>query len=187
MLGSKQYSTFTTAIKKSPAKWKVVMNEVPIMEFGLNPYDDWQGYEFEREKLLTYLKNNVKNVAFMTTDFHSNWVNDARIKTFPEDGGPIDSGVTEFIAGGVADQTFGTEIDAFTGSAGSWKLIDNLYMEKPPPDGPGMQCSNPVTFGYTQVEATAAKLTVTLKDNKGKRMTNSSDGKPCGPFVLNAK
>jgi alkaline phosphatase D len=187
MLGSKQYSTFTTAIKNSPAKWKVVMNEVPIMEFGLNPYDDWQGYEFEREKLLTYLKNNVKNVAFMTTDFHANWVNDARIKTFPENGGPVDSGVTEFIAGGVADQTFGTEIDAFTGSANSWKLIDNLYLEKPPPDGPGMQCSNPVTFGYAQVEATAAKLTVVLKDNKGKQMTNSMDGKPCGPFVLSAK
>jgi hypothetical protein len=127
------------------------------MEFGVNPYDDWQGYEFEREKLLTFLKSNVKNVAFITTDFHTNWVNDARIKTFPEDGGPIDSGVMEFIAGGVADHTFGAEIDAFTGSAGSWKLVDNIYLNKPPPDGPGMRCSNPVTYGYAQVQATAAK------------------------------
>jgi phosphodiesterase/alkaline phosphatase D-like protein len=187
MLGSSQYAAFTSAIRNSAAKWKVVINEVPIMEFGLNPYDDWQGYEFEREKLLKFLKASVKNVAFVTTDFHSNWVNDARIKTFPEDGGPIDSGVMEFVAGGVADQTFGKEIDAFTKSPDSWKLIDNLYMDKPPPDGPGMQCSNMVTYGYAQLQATAAKLTVTLKDNKGKQMTNSQDGKPCGPFVLKAK
>jgi phosphodiesterase/alkaline phosphatase D-like protein len=187
MLGARQYAAFTKAIKGSPAKWKVVMNEVPIMEFGLNPYDDWQGYAFEREKLLRYLKANVKNVAFMTTDFHTNWVNDARIKTFPEDGGPIDSGVTEFVAGGVADQTFGKEIDAFTGSADSWKLIDNLYMEKAPPDGPGMQCSNMVTYGYAQVQASASKLTVTMKDNKGKAIPNAMDGKPCGPFVLKAR
>jgi alkaline phosphatase D len=187
MLGSRQYATFTNAIKSSQAKWKVVMNEVPIMEFGLNPYDDWQGYAAEREKLLKFLKANVKNVAFMTTDFHANWVNDARIKTFPEDGGPIDSGVTEFLAGGVADQTFGKEIDAFTGSTDSWKLIDNLYMEKAPPDGPGMQCSNMVTYGYAQVQATASTLTVTMKDNTGKTIANAMDGKPCGPFVLAAK
>jgi phosphodiesterase/alkaline phosphatase D-like protein len=157
------------------------------MEFGLNPYDDWQGYEFEREKLLEFLKANVKNVAFMTTDFHTNWVNDARIKTFPEDGGPVDSGIMEFIAGGVADQTFGAEIDAFTGTPDSWKLIDNLYMDKAPPDGPGMLCSNMTTYGYTQVQATATKLTVVLKDNKGKQMTHAADGKPCGPYVLSAK
>ena len=187
MLGSKQYSKFTTAIKKSPAKWKVVVNEVPIMEFALNPYDDWQGYEFEREKLLKFLKANVKNVAFLTTDFHANWVNDARIKTFPEDGGPIDSGVMEFVAGGVADRTFGKEIDAFTGSADSWKLIDNLYLKKPPPDGPGMLCSNMVSYGYAQVEATATKLTVSMKDNKGKPIVDAETSKPCGPYVLSAK
>ena len=69
-----------------------------MMEFGVNPYDDWEGYEAEREKLLTFLKNSVKNVAIVSTDFHSNWVNDARIKTWPEDGGPINSGVQEFIS-----------------------------------------------------------------------------------------
>ena len=66
MLGSRQYNAFTSAIKKSSAKWKVIINEVPMMEFGINPYDDWEGYEYEREKLLTYLKNNVKNVAVVT-------------------------------------------------------------------------------------------------------------------------
>jgi phosphodiesterase/alkaline phosphatase D-like protein len=187
MLGNRQYNAFTTAIKKSTAKWKVIINEVPMMEFGVNPYDDWEGYEAEREKLLTFLKDNVKNVAIVTTDFHTNWVNDARIKTWPEDGGPVPSGIKEFIAGGVADDLFGNEIDGVAGRPNTWQLVDNAYLLKPPPDGPGMECSNMVTYGYAQVEASATSLKVVLKDNKGQQMKNASDGKPCGPWTLAAK
>ena len=32
-------------------------------------------------KLLTFLRDNVKNVVFLTTDVHANLVNDARLKT----------------------------------------------------------------------------------------------------------
>jgi alkaline phosphatase D len=187
MLGSRQYNAFTTAIKNSTAKWKVIINEVPMMEFGINPYDDWEGYEAEREKLLTFLKNNVKNVAIVTTDFHTNWVNDARIKTWPEDGGPVDSGIREWIAGGVADHLFGHEIDDVAGRPDSWPLVDGAYLNRQPPDGPGMECSNMVTFGYAQVEAGATSLEVVLKDNKGQQMKNAADGKPCGPWVIAAK
>jgi alkaline phosphatase D len=187
MLGSRQYNAFTTAIKNSTAKWKVVINEVPMMEFGINPYDDWEGYEAEREKLLTFLKNSVKNVVIMTTDFHSNWVNDARIKTWPEDGGPVPSGVKEFISGGVADDLFGNEIDNVAGSPGTWKAVDSAYLLKQPPDGPGMECSNMITYGYAQVEAGAKSLEVVLKDNEGRQIRNASDGKPCGPWTLAAK
>ena len=187
MLGARQYSQFTSAIKSSTAKWKVIVNEVPMMEFGINPYDDWEGYEAEREKLLTFLKNNVQNVAIVTTDFHSNWVNDARIKTWPENGGPVPSGVKEFIAGGVADSLVGPEIDDVAGRPGTWPLVDSAYLDKQPPDGPGMECSNMITFGYAQLEASAKSLKVTLKDNAGKQMTNAADKKPCGPWVLSAK
>jgi hypothetical protein len=158
-----------------------------MMEFGINPYDDWEGYNAEREKLLTFLKNSVKNVAIMTTDFHTNWVNDARIKTWPEDGGPVPSGVKEFISGGVADDLFGNEIDGVSGRPNTWPLVDSAYLLKQPPDGPGMECSNMITYGYAQVEASAKSLKVVLKDNKGKQMKNASDGKPCGPWTLSAK
>jgi hypothetical protein len=50
-----------------------------------------------------------------------------------------------------------------------------------------MECSNMVTFGYVQVEASARSLKVVLKDNGGKQMTNAADGKPCGPWTLAAK
>jgi phosphodiesterase/alkaline phosphatase D-like protein len=187
MLGKRQYDAFTAAIKNSAARWKVIVNEVPMMEFGINPYDDWEGYEFERERLLEFLRDKVKNVAIVTTDFHTNWVNDARIKTWPENGGPVPSGIKEFIAGGVADQLFGREIDAVTGSADSWKLVDGAYLNRQPPDGPGMECSNMITFGYAQLEASGSTLKVALKDNRGRLMTNAADGKPCGPWTLTAK
>jgi hypothetical protein len=114
-------------------------------------------------------------------------VNDARIKTWPEDGGPVPSGIKEFVAGGVADQTFGEEIDAVTGQDGTWKVVDSAYMVRKPPDGLGMECSNMTTFGYVQLEASAKSLKVVLKDNRGKQMTNTTGGKPCGPWVLKAK
>jgi phosphodiesterase/alkaline phosphatase D-like protein len=188
MLGSRQYAAFTTAIKRSKATWKLVINEVPIMAQYINTYDSWQGYEFEREKLLNYLKRNVKNVAFLTTDFHTNWVNDARIHTFPEDGGLVNSGIMDFIAGGVSDDLFGKEVDAFTGSTDSWKLIDNAFILNKPPSGVGMQCSNMVKFGYLEVTAAAKKLTIDMTGNDGKRITMPSRANaPCGPYVLKAK
>jgi alkaline phosphatase D len=187
MLGSRQLAAFKNQIRGSTAKWKVIINEVPMMEFGINPYDDWEGYEAERENVLSYLKSNVKNVAIVTTDFHTNWVNDARIKTWPEDGGPVESGIKEFIAGGVADNLFGNEIDEVAGRKDTWPLVDNAYLLKQPPDGPGMECSNMVTYGYAQVTASATKLSVVLKDNKGKQIANAGDKKPCGPWTLAAK
>jgi phosphodiesterase/alkaline phosphatase D-like protein len=187
MLGSAQYNAFTKAVKASKAKWKIVINEVPIMAQYLNPYDSWQGYEAERKKLLTYLRDNVKNVAFMTTDFHTNWVSDARLSTFPEDGGEVKSGIMDFIAGGVSDHLFGAEIDEFAQRADSYKALDGAFMRNAPPNGVGFQCSNMVTFGYLQVTAKAGTLKVELKDNQGKQISNSNDGSACGPYVLNAK
>ncbi|MFL5894335.1 MAG: alkaline phosphatase D family protein [Thermoleophilaceae bacterium] len=187
MLGTAQYNAFTNAIKASKATWKVVVNEVPIMGAYVNPYDDWQGYMAERQKLLHFLQDNVKNVVFLTTDFHSNWVADASYSVFPEEGGLQPSGIMDFVGGGVADGTFGYEIDDFTDKQDNWKLINGAFYAKPPPDGPGMLCSNPVTYGYLQVSAAARKLSVALKDSKGKTITDIGSAKPCGPYVLTAK
>lgn len=187
MLGKRQYAAFTRAIKRSKARWKVIVSEVPMMEAGINPYDAWEGYEAEREKLLSFLKKNVASVAVVTTGSHANWVGDARIRTWPERGGPVPSGIEEFIAGGVADQLLGREIDAAIGQRDSWKLFDSAYLSKQPPDGPGMECSNMVTFGYVQLEAGPKSLKVALEDNRGRQMANAADGKRCGPWTLSAK
>lgn len=187
LLGSRQYNAFTAAIKASPAKWKIVLNETPIMNPYLNPYDSWNGYMTERTKLLQFLQANVKNVAFLTTDFHANWVSDARFKTWPEEGGPVDSGIMDFVGGGVADGTFGYEIDDFTNNEGTRNAASALFYGKQPPDGPGYQCSNINAFGYMQVSASAKELVVQMKTVDGKTVTDDTSGAVCGPYKLAAK
>lgn len=81
LLGARQYAAFTKAIKASTATWKVVVNEVPIQQYYALPYDRWEGYAAERERLLAFLKANVRNVVFLTTDTHANLVNEVRSRT----------------------------------------------------------------------------------------------------------
>jgi hypothetical protein len=126
-------------------------------------------------------------MAFMTMDFHSNWVSDARLTTFPEEGGEQKSGILDFVAGGVADSLWADEIDFFTGRKDSYKALDGAFWRNAPPNGTGFQCSNPKKYGYLQVTASPKTLKVELKDNDGKQIANDNDGTKCGPYVVNAK
>ena len=92
----------------------MILNEVPIQQFYALPYDRWEGYAAERRKLLDFLKNNVQNAVFLTTDVHANLVNDARLKTL-EPGGPVDSGITEITTGPIATKNFAGEINGAVG------------------------------------------------------------------------
>ena len=47
-LGTAQFDRFTKAVKSSKATFKVVMNELPIQQFYVDPYDRWEGYAAER-------------------------------------------------------------------------------------------------------------------------------------------
>ena len=67
------------AIRASKATWKVIVNEVPIEQFYALPYDRWEGYAAERERLLRFLQANVKNVVFLATDTHD-LVNEVRYR-----------------------------------------------------------------------------------------------------------
>ena len=90
MLGARQYEVFTNAIKASKATWKVVVNQVPIQQYYALPYDRWEGYAAERERLLRFLQQNTKNVVFLTTDTHANLINEVRFRTLgvtPEGSG----------------------------------------------------------------------------------------------------
>ncbi|MEA2184906.1 MAG: alkaline phosphatase [Solirubrobacteraceae bacterium] len=140
-LGSAQYTRFTNAVKKSTAKFKIIMNETPIQMFYALPYDRWEGYEAERKKLLTFLKDNVKNVVFLTTDTHANFYNDARLATFAEEGGTINSGINVMVSGPVATMTFEKEINGATGNDNGGAAVQAVFFKPPPPDGVGMACA----------------------------------------------
>ena len=73
-LGQQQKEWFKQALLASTAKFKFIINEVPISESTLLPYDRWEGYSAERREILDFLEtNNIKNVI-LTTDLHASVV-----------------------------------------------------------------------------------------------------------------
>jgi phosphodiesterase/alkaline phosphatase D-like protein len=184
MLGAAQYEAFTKAIRSSTATWKVVVNEVPIQQYYALPYDRWEGYAAERDKLLRYLQTNVRNVVFLTTDTHANFVNEVRYRTLG--GAPEGSGMWEVVTGPVATNTFAKEIDRFLGQPGAGTAIGALFFKPAPPNGMGMRCAALDTYSYAQVSVTARTLRVALKDARG-RPVQEATGTPCAPLVLTAR
>jgi alkaline phosphatase D len=179
-LGKRQLQRFLRAVKRSTARFKLIVNEMPIQQYYALPYDRWEGYEAERQLVLRELQD-VKNVVFITTDVHATFVNDARLQTL-EPGGPINSGITEIIVGPVATANYGLEIDREIGSPGTGRLLDNVFFESEPPTGVDMTCSILDQFSYGQVEVTSNRLTITPKDINGQPQFDFND--PCGPFVF---
>jgi phosphodiesterase/alkaline phosphatase D-like protein len=175
-LGTRQLAAFKKAISKSTARFKVIVNEMPIQQYYILPYDRWEGFAHERADLLHYLHDNVKNVVFLTTDVHATMINDARFQTL-ESGGAQNSGIMDVTVGPVATANFGREIDGTTGQANSYQLVDTAFLTPPPPDGVGMQCSVLDQFSYGQVKATSTTLTITPKDMNGQ--PQSDNGHPC--------
>ena len=179
-LGDRQLKAFLHDIEHSQARFKVIVNELPIQQYYALPYDRWEGYEHERQEILSALKG-TPNTVFITTDVHATLVNDARLSTLGP-GGVENSGILDVTVGPAATANYALEIDDATGIPGAGNLVDNLFFEPPPPGGIGMQCSVLDQFSYGDVEVTSSKLTITPKGIDGAPLT-SSDG-PCGPFVL---
>ncbi|WP_410968821.1 alkaline phosphatase D family protein, partial [Salmonella sp. SAL4444] len=90
----------------------------------------WEGYAHERIEMLTRLQNTgVKNLVFLTTDTHANFVNVIRLRTFAGEKAPAnapanpeDTIYNDYITGPVATNTFWKEIDDTTDSPGAGKL-----------------------------------------------------------------
>jgi phosphodiesterase/alkaline phosphatase D-like protein len=180
MLGARQYAAFTKAIRASTATWKVIVNEVPIQQFYALPYDRWEGYSAERDKLLRFLQANVRNVLFLTTDTHANFVNEVRLQTL-EPGGPVDTGMWEVVTGPVATNTQNREVDETLGNPGTGSFIVAAFYKQPPPRGVGMDCASANVYSYAEVQVTGAAITVTPKDASG-TLVREETGGACGPF-----
>jgi phosphodiesterase/alkaline phosphatase D-like protein len=179
-LGRAQLVRFLRDVKRSNARFKVVVNELPIQQYYTLPYDRWEGYEAERQRVLNELRD-VENVVFLTTDVHATLVNDARFQTL-EPGGPRNSGITDITVGPAATANFGLEIDTEVGVPNAGTLVDTAFFTPQPPGGVGMECSIVNQFSYGQVEVTANRLTVIPKGTNG-RLQRDGD-RPCGPFVF---
>jgi phosphodiesterase/alkaline phosphatase D-like protein len=184
MLGARQYAAFTKAIKASTASWKVIVNEVPIQQFYALPYDRWEGYAAEPERLLRFLQVNVRNVVFATTDTQANLVNEVRYRTLGST--PESSGMWEVVTGPVATNTFAKEIDGYLGQKGAGTAIGALFFKPAPPNGVGMRCAALDTYSYAEVTVSERRLTVAMKDAKGQPVREAT-GVECAPLVLAAR
>jgi alkaline phosphatase D len=180
-LGRRQLSRFLRAVDRSTARFKVIINELPIQQYYALPYDRWEGYEAERQRVLRALQGE-KNVVFLSTDVHATLVNDARFQTL-EQGGAQNSGILDVTVGPAATKNYGLEIDETTGRPGAGNAADQAFFTPPPPNGVGMQCSVIDQFSYGHVRVTRNQLTITPKGIDGQPQRDGN--RPCGPFVLN--
>ncbi len=75
-MSKKQMSWFKQALLDSTAHFKVIANSVPIAHYGglwdfaLN--DRWEGYKAQRTETLNHIiNNNIRNVVWLSGDFHT--------------------------------------------------------------------------------------------------------------------
>ncbi len=190
-LGTRQLNILEKALMQSTATFKIIANEDPIMQFYALPYDRWEGYAAERIKFLTFLKQHVKNALFITTDTHAVMTVDARLKTF-EAGGPVNSGITDFVTGPAATRNYDIELALATGKSNAGDQLRKYAFKPAPPAGMGMTCARLNIFSYTEVKVTSKSVTLTPKDLNGKTFQDRGSGPnpkapKCGPFTVNKK
>ena len=183
MLGAGQLASFLKAIRTSTATFKVVVNEVPLLQLYALPYDRWEGYATERTRLLTALQK-IANLVVLTTDTHAHLIGEIRLSTL-EGPIPVGTGIREVVTGPVATNTYAKEIDGFLGSPGSGALVNALFFKPAPPRGLGLTCAAVDQYGYAEVSVTATTLTVTPKKASGTRVVDGN-GQPCKALVVRA-
>jgi phosphodiesterase/alkaline phosphatase D-like protein len=183
-LGAAQWAAFTRDLRASTATWKVVMTEMEAKQYYSLPYDRWEGYEAERQRLLNLLKT-VPNTVLLATDVHANLAVDARLQTL-EDPGPVNSGVFEMSTGPVATKNFNQEISDAVNNPAAGNLVVSAFLKPPPPNGIGMDCVASKVFSYGEVTASPTTLKIQPKDQNGAPV-KQDDGTPCGPFTMTAK
>jgi phosphodiesterase/alkaline phosphatase D-like protein len=193
MLGDRQRARFLRDLERSDARWKIVLNQLPMQQLYALPYDAWEGYGFERMRILNQLeRRGIDRVVFLTADQHAAYANVIRKRTLPGDVAPpntpageppIDTRYHDFVIGPVAVETDWEQIDRVTGRAGNGQLIASAFYKPDPPNGVGMLCAQGDQYSYAQVSVTRSSVTVAYKDENGDQLLDV-DGTPCGPYRL---
>lgn len=103
ILGAAQKTWLESGLLNSTAKFKFIMNGPPITQLSFLPYDRWEAWSAERTEILDYiLTNNIKNVIWLSTDFHTIILSPVRV-----DG---THNVPELVAGSIGENTLFREL-----------------------------------------------------------------------------
>jgi alkaline phosphatase D len=166
MLGAHQMAWLTRELLTSEATFKVIINEVPMSALYVLPYDRWESYVAEREALLQFMRANLRNVIFLTTDLHGTQILEAT--TFLSHA-PV---AKEVIVGPIA-------------SSGA---LARMGMTPPAVGAPHPRLGVPAcvhldTFSYGLVEvdsqAQPPQLTVTVQGQDGHPLLDPVTRQPC--------
>jgi phosphodiesterase/alkaline phosphatase D-like protein len=170
MLGQRQKALLKAALLFSTAKFKFVINEVPIQQFYVLPYDRWEGYGFERAELLGFIRLfGIDNVVFLSADFHGNLLNEVFIDRFlaPE---PV---AVEAVTGPIADVTVEKGLNADLSNAFKRFLKDKKGLD--------VECVHLDAFSYglVEVNTSTGTATIMLKDDTGAVLRDQLDSRRC--------
>jgi alkaline phosphatase D len=89
LIGNEQRSFLEARLLNAPVKWKIVGQQVMVSQFKVVPgpdatgtsvffnYDQWDGYQVDRNRLLDFIaSNDIDNVVILTGDIHSSWAHE---------------------------------------------------------------------------------------------------------------
>ena len=174
LLGPVQKAQFKQDLLNSTAQYKLVVNEDPIQQFFVLPYDRWEGYGADRSEILNFIRNNgIDNTLFLTTDTHATLQNHVAIDRFTDPGTIAD----EMVTGPIATTTFQNEVLNQAGPVGLFAVNTALNAFT------GIQCRNLNQNSYATVDVTAGgTATITSKTDTGVPVTGvntSGASLPC--------
>lgn len=158
MLGDAQKAWLKEQLASSTATWKFVLNPVPMQALLALPYDRWEGYAAERRELLEFIRDNgVRNIVFLTTDFHASVLGPVRIDAFD-----LTSEVAyEAVAGPIATTPLQQDVVDAIGEQGAG-VLGAFFSGVVKVD-----CAELNSYAYALVEVDGARLTITAKDDAG--------------------
>ena len=171
MLGAEQKQWLKDSLLESDAKWKFIVNEVPMTQLWVLPYDRWEGYAAERAEILNFIRdNNVKNVVFLTTDIHANWGAGLHVNIDADREHPVAYEVT---SGPIQTCYLECEFDRIAGEGATDQFFGYLNFQKLVV----FDCVNYDSYAYSTVSVPAdtARLRMQWRDN---HKASGGGGKP---------
>jgi alkaline phosphatase D len=168
LLGETQLRWLKRRLRDDSSRWKLIVNQVPMVQLFVLPYDRWEGYAAERAELLQFIADeNIKGVVFLTTDIHAN-IGSPTFKDILVDGAePV---AYEVVTGPIQTCTLDCEVDRVLGFDLGGELMrgflidhDLVYNEDGIP-----HCAAIDEYGYSVVstDARAARLRVEWRSSR---------------------
>jgi alkaline phosphatase D len=116
----------------TPIQWKIITQQVmmaPLKIAGIVVNSDqWDGYQFERQRILDWIYGmTIKNTVVLTGDIHTSWANDVPNPTMGEYGSNGQgSGTVEFVTPSVTSPS----TNSFFGGIGAGAIqLANPHMK----------------------------------------------------------